>query len=44
MDQSTANTFLGLQPLEKVVYPTKTQRKKRFAKIRRVLEGDKNAV
>lgn len=40
MDQpSSANTFGSMQPLEKVVYPSKSKRKKRFAKIREVIKG-----
>lgn len=40
----TVNTFSSLQPLTKTVYgqempPTKTIRKKRFAKIRKIIEG-----
>ncbi len=35
----TANTFQSLQPLMKVKYPTPSKRKKRFSKIREVIEG-----
>jgi hypothetical protein len=39
---SQANTFESLQPLMKVEYPTKSERKKRFNKIRTVLKKEKN--
>jgi hypothetical protein len=35
----TANTFASLSPITKVQYPSPTQRKKRFAKIREKIEG-----
>ncbi len=40
MDGS-ANTFTSLQPLMKVQYAQPSERKKRFNRIRRVLEGQK---
>lgn len=35
----TANTFSGLAPNTKVQYPSPSQRRKRFAKIREKIEG-----
>ncbi len=35
----TANTFESLQANNKLQYPTPSKRKKRFAKIREMIEG-----
>jgi hypothetical protein len=35
----TANTYQSLESNNKVVYPSPSQRKKRFAKIREKIEG-----
>lgn len=37
----SGNTLIGLAPLTKVKYPTDTERKKRFSKIRQKIEGPK---
>lgn len=37
--QTTANTFESLQPNMKVQTPTPSVRKKRFARIRKAIEG-----
>lgn len=34
----TANTFTLLEPNTKVIYPTKTERRKRFSRIRKALK------
>lgn len=35
----TANTFSGLAPNAKVQYPSSSKKRKRFAKIREIIEG-----
>jgi hypothetical protein len=37
----TTNTILGMAPSAKVKYPPPSTRKKRFAKIRKQIEGNK---
>jgi hypothetical protein len=37
----SVNSFAALSPLNKIQYPNSTQKKKRFAKIRQVIEGKK---
>jgi hypothetical protein len=36
---TTSNIFAAMTPMTKNVYPTPSQRKKRFAKIREKIEG-----
>lgn len=35
----TANTFQSLEPITKVETPSPSERKKRFAKIRKAIQG-----
>lgn len=41
INMGTANTFPSLQASDKLQYPSPSKRRKRFAKIREVIKGER---